>query len=419
MTSHQGRVSVIEARPVNNPLVAESATMPGCGEDMFEISVRQEILALKAYVPGLSIAEIQQKYNLAKVIKMASNENPLGMSPLACDAVQRHAAMGFRYPQGGNPRLAAALGKLHGVDARRIVVGNGSDEIIDLLIRILAEPGVHNLVCFEPCFSIYPIQGRVCGVEVRRQPLNDDFSFNFDGLLSRVDANTRLVFVTTPDNPSGYCPPRKDVAQLAEKLAQIAPACLLVVDEAYMDFAENEPESSLLASGHLPENTAFMRTFSKSFGLAGLRVGYGILPPAIADYCWRARLPFSVNILAEEAALAALKDTTFYAVTMQTVRQGRNALTVGLTALGCYVWPSAANFVLFQLPQNTLKAEDCFEALLRRGIIIRPLKSYNLPNHLRVSVGNEQENRAFLLAMDEILLENRHAGADAAPREHK
>ena len=133
----------------------------------------------------------------------------------------------------------------------------------------------------------------------------------------------------------------------------------------------------------------------------------------------RQRLPFSVNILAEEAALAALKDTTFYAHTMQTVRQGRNALTVGLTALGCYVWPSAANFVLFQLPQNTLGAEDCFEALLRRGIIIRPLKSYNLPGHLRVSVGNERENRAFLLAVDEILLENRHAGADAAPREHK
>lgn len=386
---------------------------------MFQISVRQEILALKAYVPGLSIAEIQQKYNLAQVIKMASNENPLGMPPLAREAVQRHAGMGFRYPQGGNPRLVEALAKRHCLDPQRVVVGNGSDEIIDLLIRILAEPGVHNLVCFEPCFSIYPIQGRICGVEVRRHPLNTDFSFDFDGLLSKVDANTRLVFITTPDNPSGYCPPRGEVAQLAAKLAQIAPACLLVVDEAYMDFAESEPDSSLLASGELPENTAFMRTFSKSFGLAGMRVGYGILPPSLADYCWRARLPFSVNILAEEAALAALEDTTFYSLTMQTVRQGRNALTVGLTALGCSVRPSAANFILFSLPENTLNAQDCFEALLRRGIIIRPLNSYNLPGHLRVSVGNEAENRAFLLAMDEILLQNRHAGASAASRECK
>lgn len=386
---------------------------------MSQISVRQEILALKAYVPGLSIAEIQQKYNLAQVIKMASNENPLGMPPLAREAVQRHADMGFRYPQGGNPRLVEALAKRHGLDPRRVVVGNGSDEIIDLLIRILAEPGVHNLVCFEPCFSIYPIQGRISGVEVRRHPLNTDFSFDFDGLLSKVDANTRLVFITTPDNPTGYCPPRDEVAQLAAKLAQIAPACLLVIDEAYMDFAESEPDSSLLASGELPENTAFMRTFSKSFGLAGMRVGYGILPPSLADYCWRARLPFSVNILAEEAALAALEDTTFYSFTMQTVRQGRNALTVGLTALGCNVWPSAANFILFSLPENTLSAHDCFETLLRKGIIIRPLNSYNLPGHLRVSIGNEAENRTFLLAMDEILLQNRHAEASAAKRECK
>ncbi|MDD4701323.1 MAG: histidinol-phosphate transaminase [Desulfovibrio sp.] len=386
---------------------------------MSQISVRQEILALKAYVPGLSIAEIQQKYNLGQVIKMASNENPLGMPPLAREAVQRHAGMGFRYPQGGNPRLAEALAQRHGLETKRVVVGNGSDEIIDLLIRILAEPGVHNLVCFEPCFSIYPIQGRICGVEVRRQPLNADFSFDFDALLAKVDANTRLVFITTPDNPSGYCPPREDVARLAARLAQIAPACLLVVDEAYMDFAENEPESSLLASGQLPENTAFMRTFSKSFGLAGMRVGYGILPPALAEYCWRARLPFSVNILAEEAALAALKDTTFYSQTLQTVRQGRNVLTVGLTALGCNVWPSAANFVLFSLPENTLDAQDGFEALLRRGIIIRPLNSYNLPGHLRVSIGNEEENRVFLLAMDEILLQSRHAEASAAQRGDK
>lgn len=155
---------------------------------MSEISVRQEILGLKAYVPGLSIAEIQEKYNLPQVIKMASNENPLGMPPLAQEAVTRHAAGAFRYPQGGNPRIARALGNRHGVDERRVVVGNGSDEIIDLLIRILAVPGKHNIVCFEPCFSIYPIQGRICGVEIRRQPLEDDFSFNFEALLALVDS---------------------------------------------------------------------------------------------------------------------------------------------------------------------------------------------------------------------------------------
>ena len=369
---------------------------------MSEISALPRIRELDAYVPGLSIAEIQQKYGLSQVIKMASNENPLGASPLAQEAARRHAPALFRYPQGGNPRLVRALADLHAVDSRRVAVGNGSDEIIDLLIRMLAEPGKHSLACFEPCFSIYPIQGRIAGVEVRRCPLEKDFSFDFDALLRLVDQSTRLVFVTTPDNPSGYCPPRGAVADLAGRLADIARDCLLVVDEAYMDFAEDEAGASLLASGALPDNAVFLRTFSKSWGLAGLRLGYGVLPPALAEYFWRARLPFSVNILAEEAGLAALADTAFRRATLDAVRRGRATLRDGLTALGCTVWPSAANFLLFRLPPDAGSAKGCFEALLRRGIIIRPLNSYNLPEHLRVSVGDAGENAAFLAAMREI-----------------
>ena len=220
---------------------------------MYTSPVREAILGLKAYVPGKSIAEIKEKYGLTQVIKMASNENPLGTSPLVCEAVQRAAASSFRYPQGGNPRLTAALGRWHKVAPERIVVGNGSDEIIDLLLRVLLVPGKHSLACFSPCFSIYPIQGHICGVEVRRQPLREDFSFDFEALLSLVDDSTRLVFVTTPDNPSGYCPPRAEVEHLAAELARRAPDCLLVVDEAYMDFVgdgeADERQSSLLAGG--------------------------------------------------------------------------------------------------------------------------------------------------------------------------
>ena len=265
------------------------------------LSLRQEITGLKAYSPGLSIAEIQKKYGLSRVIKMASNENPLGLPPLAREALMRHAAEAFRYPQGGNPRLVEALAARHAVDPATLAVGNGSDEIIDLLIRILAVPGKHNLVCFSPCFSIYPIQGQICGVEIRRCKLAEDFRFDFDSLLEAVDQNTRLVFVTTPDNPSGHCPPRTAVLRLAQNLAERAPDCLLVIDEAYMDFAGDEKAHSLLTAGILPHNTACLRTFSKCFGLAGLRVGYAVLPREIADGFWRARLPFSVNILAEEA----------------------------------------------------------------------------------------------------------------------
>ena len=378
---------------------------------MYTCAVRPEIASLSAYVPGMSIAEVRERYGLSRVIKMARYENPLGVSPLVRKVLTTSLEEAFRYPQGGNPALREALARAHHVSPERIVVGNGSDEIIDMLIRMLAVPGRHSVVCFEPCFSIYPIQTQVCGVEVRRHPLNADFSFDLDALFALVDDDTRPVFVTTPDNPSGYCPPLAAMRRLAEQLERHFPRCLLVVDEAYMDFAGDSPEDearfSLLASGDIPDNVAIMRTFSKSYGLAGLRLGYGILPAELAQYYWRARLPFSVNILAEEAGIAVLQDSTFRAATLECVRAGRRRLTEGLRALGCTVWPSAANFIMMQLPEGCGTAAACFEALLQRGIIIRPLKSYSLPDHLRVSVGSDEENTAFLEAMKQWMQEVR------------
>lgn len=370
---------------------------------MFEKIVRPEVSALDAYVPGRSIEEIRGEYGIEQVIKMASNENPLGTSPLVQQALAVHASEAFRYPSGGNPRLVNTLAEHYHVSSKRIVVGNGSDEIIDLLIRMLTIPGKDNIVCFRPCFALYPIQGQINGVEVRREPLGDDFVFDFDGLLSHVDEKTRLVFVTTPDNPSGYCPKPAEIQALAERLPE---DCLLVLDEAYMDFApeegESESEWSVFAAGNLPANAAVIRTFSKSYGLAGMRLGVGILPEYLADCYWRMRLPFSVNILAEEAALAALKDETFRAATLETVRKGRKELTQALRKLGCTVFPSRANFLMF-LPPAGHKASDLYEGLLRRGVIVRALKSYELPGNIRVSVGNAEENRIFLAAMVELL----------------
>ena len=363
--------------------------------------VRPSVRAFKAYVPGLSIDEIRQRYGLDHVVKMASNENPLGTSPLVQERLRHRADVAFRYPQGGNPRLVTALAQRHGVDPKRVVVGNGSDEIIDLLMRVRATPGVHNIACFSPCFSIYTVQARLCGVELRQAPLNKDFSFPLDALRSLVDDNTALVFLTTPDNPSGYCPDAATVRDFAHSLPK---GCLLVVDEAYMDFVDDEAARSLLASGaglDLP-NVVFLRTFSKSFGLAGLRLGYAVLSTAMADYLWRVRLPFSVNILAEEAGLAALEDTVFYEKTLRVVREGRQQLTQGLAALGCTVWPSQANFLMFSPPSGT-EAATLFDQLLGKGYIIRPLKSYDLPHLLRVSVGSPEENAGFLQTCREIL----------------
>ncbi|MCR4666185.1 MAG: histidinol-phosphate transaminase [Desulfovibrio sp.] len=364
--------------------------------------LRKNIVALDAYTPGLSIDEIRQKYNCASIIKMASNENPLGVPPLAAEAIRRHAEEAFRYPRGGNPRLVKALARHHDVPENTIICGNGSDEIIDLLIRMLCEPREHAIVCFNPCFSLYPIQARISDIAVESTPLRDDFSFDFDALLGKVDARSRLVFLTTPDNPSGYCPPLSDVRAFAETLLERFPRCLLVIDEAYVDFCEHEEEHSLLRAKAMLPNTVCMRTFSKSFGLAGLRLGYAVVPEILADAYWRARLPFSVNLLAEEAGLAALADHAFRDETLRVVKEGRKTISENLTRMGCTVMPSEANFLLFSLPSGH-DVNECFTTLLSKGIIIRTLKGYNLPNHLRVSVGNEAENKAFLAAMDDYL----------------
>lgn len=370
---------------------------------MIENFVRPEIRALEAYVPGRSIEEIRQEYGIEKVIKMASNENPLGTSPLVQSVIARHAGEAFRYPAGGNPRLVKAIAAHLGVPASRIAVGNGSDELIDMIIRIMCTPGRDNIVCFEPCFSLYPIQGLISGIEVRREPLPADFVFDFDRLLTHVDENTRLVFVTTPDNPSGYCPRPAEVRRLAEKLPE---DCLLIVDEAYIHFAPEEGETeadwSLLKQNDVPANVVFIRTFSKCYGLAGLRIGVGIFPEFLAGYYWRARLPFSVNILAEEAALAALDDDMFREATQETVRKGRRELSEALTAMGCTVYPSRANFIMFTPPAGH-PALELYEGLLRRGVIVRALKSYEMPQNIRVSVGNAEENKIFLKAALELL----------------
>lgn len=363
--------------------------------------IRPEVLAFEPYSPGLSIDEIRERFGLASVVKMASNENPLGTSPLVLQALRGHAAQAFRYVQAGNPSLTKAIAGHHRLDPVHVVPGNGSDEIIDLLVRVCPTPGLHNVVASRPSFSMYRIQSRLCGVEFRAVPLCGDFSFDWEGLLAAVDGKTALVFITTPDNPSGWCPAAADVEAFARKLPS---GCLLVVDEAYMDFCGDEASFSLLPRFAEFSNLVILRTFSKSYGLAGLRLGYGIMPEALAGAMRDAHMPFSVNILAEAAGMAALADTVFYESTLAAVSKGRRQLKDGLESLGCTVYPSWANFLMFRLPEaHGRSAFAVFESLLERGVIIRPLKSYDLPDCLRVSVGTEEENRLFLMLLREVL----------------
>lgn len=348
------------------------------------------------YVAGLSIDEIRERYHVREVVKMASNENPLGVSPVVLDALSRHIKTSFRYPRAGNPELRQIIAEHCGVRSENIVPGNGSDEIIDLLIRILCRPGHDNIVAFKPCFSIYELQARLCGVEFRQARLAPDFSFDWQSLISLVDERTKIVFVTNPDNPSGYAVRPPELRNLVRQLPETA---LLVVDEAYVDFASPLEEFTALPFVG-KDQIVVLRTFSKLYGLAGLRLGYGVFPEALADALQRVRLPFSVNVLAEAAGMAVLKDAGFIHRTLDTVLTGRKRLAHGLESMGCRVWPSQSNFLMFRPP---IPAEDLFESLLRRGIIIRPLKSYGLNEMLRVSIGTARENEFFLQVMAEIL----------------
>ena len=359
--------------------------------------VRDEVRGFTPYSPGLSIEEIKEKYGLARVIKLASNENPLGVSALVARVLSRKAGLVFRYPRSGNPALVSGIARSFGLDPAGVVTGNGSDEIIDLLVRVTARPGLDNVVAFRPCFSIYVHQTRLCGVSLRQVPLGPDFRFDFEALLAAVDGNTALVFVTNPDNPSGYAVPAEQLAELAGKLP---PRAILVVDEAYADFADPAGEYTLLPRLSELRNVVVLRTFSKMYGLAGLRLGFGAMAAPLADYVRRVRLPFSVNLLAEAAGMAAMEDVHFLAATRETVLRGRESVSRELSRLGCRVFPSMANFLMFVPPRP---AAEVFEELLRRGIIVRPLTSYALPDLLRVSLGADEENAAFLAAMEEIV----------------
>ncbi|MEF2232119.1 MAG: histidinol-phosphate transaminase [Pseudodesulfovibrio sp.] len=363
---------------------------------MREFSVRPEVLDFEPYAPGLTIEQIQERYGLATVVKLASNENPLGASPVVQKTIARHANRSFRYPQNHSPRLVQAIARAMEVPAESVVVGNGSDEIIDMLVRMKAKPG-DNVVCYEHCFSMYRMCARLAGVEYREVARGENFELPLDKLAEAADEDTAMVFVTSPDNPTGLAATVEDLTVLAGVLPE---DCLLVVDEAYIDFVwPPESYTPVQAFGRF-ENLVVLRTFSKAYGLAGLRVGYGILPPALAALMENARIPFTVNLLAEEAAIAALEDETFYNQTLEVVMRGRDFFLKELPRLGCAVWPSQSNFVMFRPP---MAARQVFQALLERGIIVRHLGSFGVGDCIRVNVGTDAENSLFIRTLGEVL----------------
>jgi histidinol-phosphate aminotransferase len=362
------------------------------------MKIKKSIRDLVPYPPGKPIEELTREYGIKKVVKLASNENPLGPSPQALKAIRKGLPQLHRYPDGSGYYLKEALSRHFGVKRDQILLGNGSNEIIELALRSFLSPG-DEVVSPSPSFLVYGTAVQAVGGKNILVPLKR-FVIDLEAMIDRISPRTRIIIVNNPNNPTGTIIKRKGW----EKFLRAVPSgILLLLDEAYIDFVEDSdcPDGlEYLASG---KALLVLRTFSKAYGLAGLRLGYGLTRADLADYMNRVRQPFNVNSLAQAGARGALKDREFYEKTRSLVREGKSAIEKGLKTLGLHYIPSQTNFLLIKVPG---KAQDVFEAMLHKGVIIRSMKSYGLENYIRVNMGLPEENRLFLKALREVLSPN-------------
>jgi histidinol-phosphate aminotransferase len=350
------------------------------------------VRAIAPYVGGKPIDEVARELDLdpATIIKLASNENPRGASPKVQAAIA--AALGdlTRYPDGNGYALKAALASRLRVAPEQIVLGNGSNDVLELVTQAFLRPGDDALYS-QYAFIVYPLatQARGAhGIEVAAK----DYGHDLDAMLAAITGSTRVVFIANPNNPTGTWL----AGDVVERFISAVPRDVIVVlDEAYDEFLDPSERAPSTAWISRYPNLVVSHTFSKAHGLAALRVGYGVMDAAIADLLNRVRQPFNVNSLAQTAALAALEDTQYVEDSRVLNREGRRQLEAGLQALRLRYLPSRGNFVLFEAGD----AMAVYQALLRQGVIVRPVANYGLPAWLRVTVGTAQENERFLASL--------------------
>jgi histidinol-phosphate aminotransferase len=351
------------------------------------------IADITPYKPGKSTVE-----GVEHPVKLSSNENILGCSPKAKAAYVEAADRLNLYPDGRANRLRAAVARHFDVEPERLVFGDGTDEVLHLLCQLLLEPG-DNIVMGQYGFGAYAIGARACQGEVRHAP-EPGYRISVDEILKKVDARTRLVFITQPGNPTGTYLTKAEIAALHAGLpAQTA----LVLDEAYFEFADAPDCGSGLELARDAENIVVTRTFSKIHGLASLRVGWAYCPPQIADGLDRIRAPFNTSIAGQEAALAALADEDFQRRSAELVQRWRPWLSEQLRGVGLEVAPSQANFILIGFPTAPKTAAEAEAFLASRGYILRGVANYGLPNHLRLTIGLEEHNRAVAGLLAEFM----------------
>ena len=350
------------------------------------------VRAIAPYQPGKPISELARELNLEpdSIIKLASNENPLGVSPLAMRAMQQAIADLARYPDGNGFELKQAIVKTFGVEMVQVVLGNGSNDVLDMAARAFLAPGVEAIYS-QHAFAVYPIATQTIGAKGVEVPAKI-FGHDLDAMLKAVTAQTRMVFIANPNNPTGTLLRSEELLRF---LRAVPASVIVVLDEAYNEYLE--PALKTDSIGWLAQfpNLVVTRTFSKAYGLAGLRVGYALGHPDVIDLMNRVRQPFNVNSISLAAAAAALEDHDFVRRSYELNATGMRQITQGLDKLGLSYIPSFGNF----LSVNVGDAAKVFQQLLRRGVIVRPVAGYGMPSYLRVSTGLESENQRFLDAL--------------------
>ena len=358
------------------------------------------VQALQPYQPGKPIAELEREYGLSSIIKLASNENPLGASPRVVDVLQSNLEELTLYPDGNGFELKQALAaKYTNISSDNITLGNGSNDVLEIIARAFVNK-TDSVIYSEYAFAVYPIVTQAIGATAIVTPAKD-WGHDLTAMLAAITNNTKLVFIANPNNPTGTWVDTKTLQQFLESVPDHV---IVVLDEAYFEFASH-PEygvkdypDGLALLKHFG-NLIVTRTFSKAYGLAGLRVGYAVANPQITNILNRVRQPFNVNALALKAAEVALSDDAYLDASVQLNSEQMTLVTDGLQALDLPFIPSIGNFVCFKV----VDANSCYENLLKEGIIVRPVGNYGMQDYLRVSVGTSEENKRFLSALEKVI----------------
>jgi histidinol-phosphate aminotransferase len=364
----------------------------------WESLANEHILGIAPYEPGKPTEELERELGIADAIKLASNENPLGPS----DRVQKALIAALphlnRYPDGSGHYLRQALAKKHGVSIDQVVLGNGSNELIELIVRTFLRPGDEAVVP-HPSFMVYPMIVQAAG-GIRVMVLLKDHRLDLEAMARAITPMTKMVFIANPNNPTATIVTADEVAHF---MSRVPPRTIVVFDEAYIEFAMGPDFPDVLASVKQGRKVMVLRTFSKSASLAGLRVGYGVADADAIALMNRIRQPFNVNALAQVAALAALDDESHVMECVRMIEAGRHYLYDEFNALGIKYVPSRANFILVDVGHS---ASDVFQRLLKEGVIVRPLTPFGMESALRITIGTPQENRRLVKALRHVLAKN-------------